>query len=87
MSVEVKKFMELQDSLKSLETRKIRLEEQFKAKKETLTDLVKQIRAEGYDPNTLKDVIAEKEAELQKEVDAFEKALNAASEELAKAEG
>ena len=87
MSVEVKKFMELCDTLKNLETRKIRLEEQFKAKKETLTELVKQIRAEGYDPNSLKDVIVEKETELQKEVDEFEKALNTASEELAKAEG
>ncbi len=86
-SVEVKKFMDLCDTLKQLETKKIRLEEQFKNKKEMLTELVREIKAEGYDPNTLKDVIAEKEAELQNEVEAFEKALQTASTELAKAEG
>jgi len=86
MSSDVDKFLELDKKHKELETKKIRLEEQHNSKREALKELVKEIQAEGYNPNKLKETIQEKEAQLSKEVKAFEEALNKTSEELSKIE-
>jgi len=86
MSSDVEKYLELDKKHKELETKKIRLEEQHNSKREALKELVKEIQAEGYNPNKLKETIQEKESQLSKEVKAFEEALNKTSEELSKIE-
>ena len=86
MEKEIQRFAELNEQLKKLETKKIRLEEQFKAKKKELTELVAGIKEDGYDPNKLKDIIEEKEAELKACLKQFEEDVQKSSNELAKVE-
>ena len=87
MNAEAEKFIKLQDELKAQETKKIRLEEQFRTKKEMLTNLVKEIKEAGYEPNDLKKIIAEKETNLESMVNQFEEELKKTSEALSKIEG
>ena len=82
MQSEIEKFDALKIKHSELEKKKIRLEEQFKSKKERLAEIVKQIREEGHDPSKLKEIIEEKEATLKQSLDAFEKELEKASSEL-----
>jgi len=86
MSTDVERFTELTEKLRELDTKKIQIETQFKEKKKALQELVKEIKDEGYDPNSLKDIIQEKEAELNKELEAFEKKLSEASDKLSQIE-
>lgn len=86
MATEVEKFMELESKLKELETKTIRIEEQFKARKQDLADLVREIKDAGYDPNALKQTIAEKEEEVKVKLIEFEKQLEEASQQLSKIE-
>ena len=86
MTVDLDKFKKLCEEKSSLEKRKIRLEEQFKAKKEALTKLVKEIKTAGYDPNNLKAIIQEKEEGLLKSIGEFEGKIKEASAKLASIE-
>jgi len=83
---QVEKYMELEKKLKDVSTRKIRIEEQYKAKKKDLKDVIDEIRGEGYDPKDLKNVIAGLESEFNKELKSFEATLNEISEKLSKIE-
>lgn len=82
MNTEIQKFTKLKDDLRSLENKKIRLEEQYNTKKDDLKKLVLKIKNSGYDPNKLKDIIAEKEASLKSQINEFEKKLQETSEKL-----
>lgn len=86
MTVDLDKFKKLCEEKSSLEKRKIRLEEQFKAKKEALTKLVKEIKTAGYDPNNLKTIIQDKEKDLLKSIEDFEGKIKEASSKLASIE-
>ena len=57
MSDKIEKFQKLQEKASDLKTKKIRLEEQYKSKKSTLKELVKEVKDLGYDPNKLGQVI------------------------------
>jgi len=52
---------------------KIRKEEQLKAKKEQLNTIDSQLRAKGIDPEKLEEIKDEKEKDLLKKVEDFEK--------------
>ncbi len=80
---DVQKFMELNEQAGELKTRKIRLEEQCKAKETELQKLVAEVKKAGYQPKDLKKVIDEKSAQIEKDIAEFEAALKKASEELA----
>ena len=86
MQSEIEQFKELTDRAKSLGEKKIRLEEQYKNKKETLSTLLKEIKAAGYDPSKLKETIAEKEANLKSQIVAFEQEVDKVSSMIAKIE-
>jgi len=86
MDKEIEKFTELSKQLRTLEDKKIRLEEQFKSKKEALSELIKEIKDAGYDPTKLKETIQQKEEELKKDIASFEGELNEASSLLSKIE-
>lgn len=87
MKDQIERFKELSDTLKVMAEKKIRLEEQYKSKKQALSDLVKEIRDAGYDPRKLGDVIKEKEESLTKDIQSFEKNLQEVSSKLAEIEG
>lgn len=87
MSAEVDRFMELEKKENELKTRKIRLEEQLKAKKQALTELIKEIKAAGYDANDLQKLRAAKKQEAKDKLEKYEQNLNKLSEELSKIEG
>jgi hypothetical protein len=87
MSAEVEKFMELEKKENDLKTRKIRIEEQLKAKKQALTDLIKEIKAAGYDANDLQKLRTTKKQEAKEKLEKYETDLNKLSEELSKIEG
>jgi len=87
MKDQIERFKELSDTLKGLSEKKIRLEEQYKSKKQALSDLVKEIRDAGYDPRKLGDVIKEKEESLTKDIKSFEENLQEVSSKLAEIEG
>ena len=86
MSTEVEKYMELEKKENDLKTRKIRLEEQLKAKKQSLSDLIKEIKAAGYDASDLQKLRNEKKQEAKDKLEVYEKNLNKLSEELSKIE-
>lgn len=87
MKDQIEHFKELNENLKTLTEKKIRLEEQFNSKKKDLTDLVQEIKEAGYDPRKLGEVIKEKEDNLQKAIGTFEKDLQKVSEQLTEIEG
>jgi|WetSurMetagenome_2_1015567.scaffolds.fasta_scaffold789510_2 uncharacterized protein (UPF0335 family) len=87
MKDQIERFRELNDKLKNLSEKKIRLEEQFKTKKATLTDLVKEIKEAGYDPKNLGEVIKEKEEALKSAISTFEQELQTVSSQIADIEG
>jgi len=84
---DLEKFQELKQKAKELETQKIRLEEQYKAKKKALSEVVKEITDAGYKPSELKNVIKEKESEFSKLVSDLESNLDAAAKKLEEIEG
>lgn len=87
MKDQIEQFKELNEDLKTLTEKKIRLEEQFNSKKKDLTDLVQEIKEAGYDPRKIGEVIKEKEEGLQKTIDTFKKDLQKVSEQLTEIEG
>lgn len=87
MKDQIERFRELSDKLKGLAEKKIRLEEQYKTKKQALSDLVKEIKDAGYDPRNLGTVIREKEESLTKDISSFENDLQEVSSKLAEIEG
>lgn len=87
MKDQIERFRELNDKLKTLSEKKIRLEEQFKSKKQALTDLVTEIKNAGYDPKNLGVVIKEKEEALKTAISSFEGELQKVSGLLTQIEG
>ena len=86
MQNDIDRFKGLTEKLQKLDEKKIRLEEQYKTKKEALSDLIKKIKAAGYDPLKLKDTIAEKESDLKKQISDFEKEVEQVSAAMSKIE-
>ena len=67
MELSTEKFIALEKRRKELDDKRIRMEEQLKLKKEELAKVISQIKAEGYDPNKLKDTLSEMEEKLAKD--------------------
>ena len=86
MQNEIEKFKELTDRVKVLDEKKIRLEEQYKNKKETLTALLKEIKTAGFDPSKLKEIITEKDGQLKDQIASFEKEVEKVSLMISKIE-
>lgn len=86
MADQVEKFKELETRRQELSTKKIRLEEQYNAKREALASLIEEVKNAGYDPRTLKKTISEMEKKLASDIEEFETAINDASRQLAKIE-
>lgn len=84
---DVERFIKLTDKQKELDTKIIRYEEQHKARKEALAELVKQIKADNIDPKDLGNVIANMEKQFKDTIDAYENMLAEVSSKLAKIEG
>lgn len=82
METDVQKFMELTEQANNLKTKKIRIDEQCKAKETELKKLVAEVKKAGYQPNELKKAIDEKSAQIEKDIAEFETALQKVSEEL-----
>jgi uncharacterized protein (UPF0335 family) len=87
MNDQIEQFRNLNEQLKTLSEKKIRLEEQYKAKKEALTNLIVEIKGKGYDPKKLGEVIKQKEKELNNSIEEFKKELEEVSAELTEIEG
>jgi len=82
----VERFRALEKRRQELQTKKIRLEEQYNAKREALSTIIAEVRKAGYDPKTLKQTIADMEAKLKQDMDAFESDLEKASKQLSSME-
>ncbi len=87
MKDQIERFRELNDMLKVLSEKKIRLEEQYKSKKEALTNLITEIKDAGFDPKNLGAVIKEKEEALKTAISSFEGELQKVSQLLSQVEG
>jgi len=83
MSDQVERFKALEKKRQELSTRKIRLEEQYNAKRESLAALIEEVKKAGYNPKTLKTTISEMENKLATDIEEFEAAINTASQKLA----
>jgi len=86
MELSTEKFIALEKRRKELDDKRIRMEEQLKLKKEELAKVISQIKAEGYDPNKLKDTLSEMEEKLAKDTQEFETQLAKATDLLASVE-
>ena len=86
MENQVEEFVELEKKSESLKTRIIRIDEQLKAKKQALTELVKEIKDAGYDPANLKQIIQQEETDIKDKIVKFKQELETVSSELAKIE-
>jgi hypothetical protein len=82
MENEVEKFKNLKARHDELEKKKIRMEEQFRSKKEALGEVIRKIKEEGYDPTKLDEIITRKKEELEKALNDFEEQLEKASSDL-----
>ena len=87
MNDKVEKFKELQEKASTLRTKKITLEAQYKTKKESLKEIVKEVKAMGYDPSKLGQIIKDKETDLDKQLKTFEEGLTEVSSKLIEIEG
>jgi len=86
MNDQIERFKELNENLKNLSEKKIRFEEQFKTKKQSLAELIREIKEAGYDPIKLNEAIQEKETALKKAIAKFEKELQEVSSQLSEIE-
>lgn len=83
---QVEKFIEIEEKLKDVSTRKIRIEEQYKNKKQALKDLVDEIKSQGYNPNELGKTIEKMESDLAIKLENFEKEIEEISKKLSEIE-
>ena len=86
MNLDAQRFMQLTEKQNELKTKKIRIEEQCKAKEAELKKLVAEVKQAGYQPNELKKVIDEKSAKIEKAVAEFDSLLEEVSKELSSIE-
>ena len=86
MELSTEKFVALEKRRKELDDKRIRMEEQLKLKKEELAKVIKEIQAEGYDPNKLKETLSTMEEKLAKDTKDFEEKLTKATELLTSVE-
>jgi uncharacterized tellurite resistance protein B-like protein len=82
MTDQVERFKALEKKRQELQTKKIRLEEQYNAKREALSAIIAEVKKAGYDPKTLKKTIADMETKLKQDIDTFESDLDKASKQL-----
>jgi hypothetical protein len=86
MKDQIEHFRKLNQNLKKLSEKKIRFEEQLRAKKQAFIELKREIELEGYDPAKLSDIIKEKEAALKVGIADFEDTLTKVSDQLSEIE-
>lgn len=86
MSSTVEQFIELKKKGEDLKARKIRLEEQAKAVEKQATELVKEIKAKGYDYKKLPEILKEKQKELDEAVQSYQEALTLAAKQIREVE-
>lgn len=87
MKDQVEKFKNLNEKSKILSEKKIRYEEQFKSRKQTLAELLREIKNDGCDPTKLDEAIAEEEKNITDSLNIYEKKLEEVSIKLAEIEG
>jgi len=80
--MEGQRYIQVKERINNLSTKKIRLEERFKAEREKLEKLLKEITDKGYDPKKLPEIRAEKEKQLKELLDDLEKKTKEAEEKL-----
>jgi uncharacterized protein (UPF0335 family) len=86
MTDQVDRFKALEKRRQELQTKKIRLEEQYNAKRQALSAIIEEVKKAGYDPKTLRKTIIEMEAKLKQDMDSFEEGLEKASKQLSSIE-
>jgi len=84
---EVQRFKKLKEKIDEISQNKIRIEERFKAEKEKLEALMKEIESKGYNPKELGTVKEQLEKELGTELHNLEEAIEGLSEKLSPMEG
>jgi len=82
----LQKFNDLKKKISNLSDLKIRYEERYKTEMSNLENLVKEIKAKGYDPQNLTKIKKEKEEQLQALLNELELATKEASEKLSQIE-
>jgi len=87
MTDQVERFKALEKRRQELHTKKIRLEEQYNAKRQALSAVIEEVKKAGYDPKTLRKTITEMEEKLKADMDTFEADLDKASKQLSAIEG
>jgi len=65
----------IQKKNQELNEKKIRFQERLRSEQQKLTDLVKEIKAKGYDPADLKKIKETKEKELEESLQKVEISL------------
>lgn len=86
MTDQVDRFKALEKRRQELQTKKIRLEEQYNAKRQALSAIIEEVKKAGYDPKTLRKTIIDMEAKLKQDMDSFEEGLEKASKQLSSIE-
>jgi len=79
---QVERFMNIQQQIKELSGKKIRIEERCKAETEKLEKLIAEIREKGYDPTKLAEIKDIKEKELEKSLVDLEALVEEVSKKL-----
>jgi len=82
MTDQVERFKALEKRRQELQNKKIRLEEQYNAKREALSNVIAEVKKAGYDPKALKKTIIDMESKLRQDIDSFEANLDKASKQL-----
>ena len=83
---EVQKFEALKEKIDTLSQNKIRIEERFKAEKEKLEALIKEIESKGFDPQNLGTLKDRMEKDLGLELQKMDDVINILSDKLSSME-
>lgn len=72
------KINNIQKKSQELNEKKIRFQERLRSEQKKLSDLFKEIKAKGFNPNDLEKIKAEKEKELKESLQTVETSLTEA---------
>jgi len=79
---EIERFKKIQDNIEEISSKKIRLDERYRAQRAQLESLISEITSKGFDPKKLSETRQQKEEELKQLLDKLEKDIFDLNEKL-----
>ena len=79
---DIERFSEIEEKIKTLSDRKIRIEERYNSEKSRLEKLISEITEKGFDPKNLTSIKDQKTQEFSKKVQDLQDKIESISKAL-----